>query len=348
MARVGIVGAGLFGTTAAIHAARRGHAVHLFETRSDILRSASTINQYRLHRGYHYPRSPETTQSCLSAVASFMEEYGDAIVSDSRRLYGIATQGSKTSLEDFLHHCDMHALEHQLVSAPELINPRLADAVEVVETSLDPDAIVLLAKKKLDEAGVHVHLGVSVDASIRDEFDRIVLAAYAHNNSVRAALGCAREKYQFEVCEKPVARLPSSFGRTDIVIMDGPFMSVGPIGRTDTYVLGHVVHSIHSTNVGHEPDIPDSVRPHLDNGIVHDSRCTRFKEFVEAGAPFIPALADARHIGSMYTIRTVLPWRDATDERPTLVSQIDEKVIQVFSGKLGNCVEAARAVTELI
>ena len=50
----------------------------------------------------------------------------------------------------------------------------------------------------------------------------------------------------------------------------------------------------------------------------------------------------------MYTVRTVLPDRDATDERPTLVSQIDEQVIQVFSGKLGNCVEAARAVAELI
>lgn len=322
--------------------------MHLFEKRSDILQSASTINQYRLHRGYHYPRSPETTQSCRSGFASFMEEYGDAIVSDSRRLYGIATEGSKTSLKDFLHHCDAHALEYQIVRAPELISPKLADVVEVVETSLDPDAIVLLVKKKLVESGVQVHLGTSVDSSIKDEFDRIVLAAYAYNNSIRAALDCVRETYQFEVCEKPVVRLPPSFGRTDIVILDGPFMSVGPIGRTGTYVLGHVVHSIHSSNVGHEPEIPDSVRPYLDNGIVYDSRCTRFKEFVEAGAPFIPALADARHIGSMYTIRTVLPYRDATDERPTLVSQIDEKIIQIFSGKLGNCVEAARAVTELI
>jgi glycine/D-amino acid oxidase-like deaminating enzyme len=348
MARVAVVGGGLFGTTAAIHVARRGHAVHLFEEKSDLLRSASTINQYRIHRGYHYPRSPETTQSCIAGVSSFVEEYRDAVVADSRHLYGIAREDSKTSLSQFMQHCDAHGLFYRAVSAAELINPERADAVEVVEDSLDPGALGTLVKKKLAETGVEVHLGASVDRSLTDRFDRVVLAAYASNNSVLAAIGRPREAYQFEVCEKPVVTLPPSFGRTDIVIVDGPFMSVGPFGRSDTYVLGHVVHAIHATNIGSEPEIPPSLRPCLDNGVIRNPRLTRFAQFVEAGAQFIPAIAQARHVGSMYTVRTVLPDRDATDERPTLVSQIDEQVIQVFSGKLGNCVEAARAVAELI
>jgi hypothetical protein len=193
-----------------------------------------------------------------------------------------------------------------------------------------------------------VHLGASIDRSIKDQFDTIVLAAYAYNNTVLGAISGVREVYQFEVCEKPVVSLPSSFGRTDIVIMDGPFMSVGPVGRSDMYVLGHVVHSIHASNDGFEAEIPAALQPYIDTGIVRGPRVTRFGEFVEAGAQFIPALAHARHIGSMYTVRTVLPHRDAIDERPTLVSRVDEKIIQVFSGKLGNCVEAGRAVAELI
>src|SRR5256885_4561811 len=344
MARVAVVGGGLFGTTAAIHVARRGHTVHLFERKSDLLQSASTINQYRIHRGYHYPRSPETTQSCLAGVGLFVDEYRDAVMSDSRHLYGIAREESKTSLKEFLHHCEVHKLAYRPVAVPELINPDRADAVEVVEDSLDPGALISLVKKKLAESGVEVQLNASVDRAIADQFDRIVLAAYASNNSVLAAISQARDTYQFEVCEKPVVSLPASFGRTDIVIMDGPFMSVAPFGRSDMYALGHVVHAIHATNIGLEPDIPVSLRPYLDNGIVRDLQFTRFPEFVEAGAHFIPAIADARQVGSMYTVRTVLPYRDATDERPTLVSTIDEKIIQIFSGKLGNCVEAARAV----
>ena len=348
MARVAVVGGGLFGTTAAIHVARRGHDVHLFERRSGLLQSASTINQYRIHRGYHYPRSPDTTQSCLAAVSSFTQEYGDAIVSNSRHLYGIAKQESKTSFDDFLRHCDRHTLFYRRVSAPELINPERADAVEVVESSLDPTALAALVTQKLVQSGVSVHLDTSVDGSIKDQFDMIVLAAYAYNNSVLAAISRVRDMYQFEVCEKPVVTLPSSFGRTDIVIMDGPFMSVGPVGHGDMFVLGHVVHSIHASNEGSEPEIPDALLPYIDSGIVRSPRLTRFEKFAEAGAQFIPALAHAQYVGSMYTVRTVLPHRDATDERPTLVSQVDEKIIQVFSGKLGNCVEAARAVTELI
>ena len=54
------------------------------------------------------------------------------------------------------------------------------------------------------------------------------------------------------------------------------------------------------------------------------------------------------HIGSMYTIRTVLPNVEKTDERPTLVNKIQNNVITVFSGKIGNCIEAANQVDALI
>ena len=49
----------------------------------------------------------------------------------------------------------------------------------------------------------------------------------------------------------------------------------------------------------------------------------------------------------MYTIRTVLPYKDDTDERPTIVKKQDNNFI-LFSGKIGNCVEAANRIEELI
>jgi hypothetical protein len=50
----------------------------------------------------------------------------------------------------------------------------------------------------------------------------------------------------------------------------------------------------------------------------------------------------------MYTVRAVLPYRDDTDERPTLVTQVDDRLIKIFSGKIPNCVEAARIACSLI
>ena len=58
--RVAVVGGGIFGCTTAWKLAKNGYEVDLFEKNDDIITQASSINQYRLHRGYHYPRSKET------------------------------------------------------------------------------------------------------------------------------------------------------------------------------------------------------------------------------------------------------------------------------------------------
>ena len=57
---------------------------------------------------------------------------------------------------------------------------------------------------------------------------------------------------------------------------------------------------------------------------------------------------ELEHVGSMFTIRTVLPGLDATDERPTLVTAVDERLVTVFSGKVGTCVRAAEEVAAIV
>ena len=59
-----VVGAGIYGITAATKLRTAGYIVDLYDSESEILKKASGINQYRIHRGYHYPRSPETIESC--------------------------------------------------------------------------------------------------------------------------------------------------------------------------------------------------------------------------------------------------------------------------------------------
>jgi hypothetical protein len=47
-------------------------------------------------------------------------------------------------------------------------------------------------------------------------------------------------------------------------------------------------------------------------------------------------------------VRAVLAHQEATDRRPTLVTRHNERVISVFSGKLGTAVRAAQEVLEAI
>src|SRR5437660_11754402 len=99
--RVAVVGGGIFGITAAVEIARAGHHVDLFERAPDLLQGASGINQYRLHRGYHYPRSPETAIQSKNAESSFVEKYADAILANDSHYYAIARERSLLSADQY-------------------------------------------------------------------------------------------------------------------------------------------------------------------------------------------------------------------------------------------------------
>lgn len=269
-------------------------------------------------------------------------------MAETTHLYGIAKAQSNVSYTDYLSFCTANFLEYRPVTVPDFIDPTAADAIEVRETSFDPEILRTLVKTKLYESGVNVRLGVRYCGQMENEFDRTIVATYASMNSLLSELGQPAERYQFEVCEKPVVRLPASFAKTDIVIMDGPFMSVGPRGRNGLYVLGHVVHAIHASNVGYRAEIPRGIDLYLDRGIVRNPTQTNFPRFIAAGKQFIPVLEHAEHVGSMFTVRAVPPDRDDTDERPTIVALAGKRIIKIFSGKIGNCVEAAKAATALI
>ena len=130
--------------------------------------------------------------------------------------------------------------------------------------------------------------------------------------------------------------------------MDGPFMCIDPYGDSKNFVLGNVVHAIHNTNIGKFPKIPKIFESLLDKGIIKSPPITNFKKFIDAGSEFIPQLKYAEHIGSMFTIRTVLPKIEKTDARPTIVRKVSDNVISIFSGKIGNCVDASLQVEKLI
>ncbi|HEY4520139.1 MAG TPA: FAD-dependent oxidoreductase [Candidatus Paceibacterota bacterium] len=348
--KVAIIGGGIFGATAAIHTARAGHETHLFEKLGGLLQAASGINQYRLHRGYHYPRSPETVVSAMNAEASFRKEYGGAVIDDGTNLYAIAREGSAVSADQFLASCDKHGLAWRVVEPDGLVSPeKIECCIEATEAWFDPTILRNLVEDKVRDSGVVVHVNTEARAEDLENFDRIVVATYAHTNSaLPGSHAHMREAYQFELCEKPVVTMPSSFGLRGIVVIDGPFMCVDPMGRTGQYVLGNVVHAIHASSVGHAPDIPPEFLPLMNRGVIRNPPKSAFQKFIEHGSAYIPSLREAKHIGSMFTIRTVLPHVEETDARPTIVKKLDDRHIRIFSGKIGNCVEAAQQVLTLL
>jgi hypothetical protein len=345
--RVCVAGGGLFGCTAAIHLARAGHDVHLYEP-NEVMGAASAVNQARLHGGAHYPRSGETVRECQAALASFRAEYGEAILDTGRHYYAIAKEGSKVSGLDYVAFCMRHRLSFASAFDCNLIATDAVDVVLSVEESrIDLDDLRAIVERKLAKEGVTVHFEPATQ-SLREKFDWIVIAAYASTNDVASELGARVEPFQFEVVEKPLVRMPSKFRNAGIVIMDGEFCCIDPYGQSGLHVMGHVKHAIHHANVGLNATIPRHLQDYLNCGLVVAPEHTRFQDFIEAGMKFIPGLMDAEHVGSFFTTRAVLPNRDADDARPTITSQIGTNIVRIFSGKLGTAVTAAREVVSMV
>lgn len=334
------MGGGVFGISAAILLAEDGHRVDLFERHHSLLSEASGINQYRLHRGYHYPRSLETALSSKEAEAEFMRLYGEATIAGDLHYYAIASRGSLTSAEDFHVFCRELGLFAE-PDRPRFIKPEsVATCVRVQESLIHPSRLRDLSEALLRSSGVRVHLDTSAHAETFDDHDFVVIATYALLNELVVPLGGAPQTYQFEVCEKPVIRLPQEFQGHSVVIMDGPFTCIDPLGGSDLFVIGNVVHALHHTNVGLKPEVPDELVPLLNRGIISDPPITRFDRFVETAQHFFEGAEKAEHIGSMFTIRTVLPYVEATDARPTMITPISDRAAAIFSGKIGTCVTA--------
>ncbi len=349
--KIAVVGAGIFGISVALRLSRAGYDVDLIEKNSDILQAASGINQYRLHRGYHYPRSFETSQSASAAEAHFRAEYGEAVVDHNNHYYGIAREGSKVSAQEFQDFCRRCDLEFEKVSLPLLDEDEFQLIVKVRESLFDPGALYKICRDKLHNSSIKLKLNMTADHSIFSKYDRVINCTYANLNSLLHPDKHDKKKYQFELCEKPILKFSPQFRRTSIVVLDGPFMCIDPLGSTNLHVMGNVVHALHHTGTGHCLDIPPEYISVMNKGVVpaqNIQHISRINDFIKSASQYIPEAVEAKHVGSMFTIRTVLPNVDHTDARPTLVEQVDDTLITVFSGKIGNSVIAAEEVLKLI
>lgn len=343
--KVAIIGAGIFGISSALLLKDAGFDVDVYEQQSDILCGASFCNQFRLHRGYHYPRSPETVDTLLNSVSLFEDFYKGCIINltSYKNYYCISKKNSFVSSDQYLDFCNSKKLEYNIVDNLPYVNKDNIDlSLLVDENIICYKSLKNICYEKLINNKIIIKFNIKFKESMKDEYDYVVNCTYCRTNDNSEQ----KKNYQFELCEKIIVKLSKRLNAISIVIMDGPFMCIDPYGNSGNHLLGNVVHAIHHRNIGEKPEIPEKYKCVLDKGFNKVSY-TRFDKFIKSGKKFIPDLEDAEYISSMFTVRTVLPNLEKTDARPTLVSK-QGKVIDVFSGKIDTCVTAAKQVLDLI
>jgi len=333
---VAVVGGGVYGCVSAADLARDGHQVTLYERRRELLLGATRANQGRIHRGYHYPRSPETAAECKDNAAMFEARFADAIVRDAHHHYGVAVTGSRTTPERYRSFLAEAGLTgwRPVNTLMESAHPLDLLLLTTDETFVDVDRLRGLLWRELAICGVEVVQEVTVSERELARYDRVVHATYGRGWP---------EPLQWEVVEVLLARLPTHLRAFSLVVLDGPFCSVDPLpdGR---HMIYDVERSVLSRNVGLEPLIPPGAGEIIDAGPFRIG--WRWQEILNAASRYVPELRQVHDVESMLTVRAVLPDAEATDARPALVA-LRGKDLHVLPGKIASCVSAARRVVEL-
>jgi hypothetical protein len=143
-----------------------------------------------------------------------------------------------------------------------------------------------------------------------------------------------------------VVQLGRAYYDNSFVILDGPFACIDPLPDTKLHLIYDVTHSVHHSNVGMAAEVPDHLAPLIDRGRVVTPH-THVQRMLATVDRYLHGLEQAQYVGSLFTVRAVLPDVDDTDERLTHITRCSDTV-HVLGGKLDASVTAAQRVVELV
>jgi hypothetical protein len=338
--KIAVVGAGIYGSYSAIRLAEAGHTVELFDP-IGILRAASDINQFRIHSGYHYPRSPETIEETLETCDEFISTFGPAIVRDTHHYYAVPKVGSLTLPDVYEEVMARHKLPLRRCE-PHWLNFDFIDrCYEVDENIYDPQALRGLLESRICAVGIKFRRETYA-ASMRGDYDFVIYATYGMGPS-SGMFRCAK----YQVAEKILVEMPEALRRVALVVVDGPFTAFDPYGSSANSQFGSAKNTNHwTTNDPHEP-IPEPYANILNRPRFEPVAFTRFEAMRADAALSVPLAKDAVYLGSRFTIRVVED-NPKEDRRTLYLQESAPREIHIFSGKVVSAAKAARLVCERI
>jgi hypothetical protein len=339
-AKIVVAGAGIYGVTAAIRLAEQGHEVHLFDPLG-VMQAASAINQYRVHAGYHYPRSPETIEETLEARAEFIEAFEPAIVRNSRHYYAIPRKDSRTPPDLYERVMRQHGLPLK-ECRPGWMNFDFIDrCYEVQEHIYDPDVLRELVGRRIRSLRIRFEEKV-FRPEMRNDFDFLIWATYG--------MGASRHVFniaKFQIAEKMLIELPEALRGVALVVVDGPFTAFDPYGSSPRSLFGSAKNTNHWTTTDPDEPVPEPYAGILNEREFRPVAFTRFEAMRADCCESVPGAKDAVYLGSRFTIRVVED-HPASDRRILYVQESAPGEFHIFSGKVVSAVKAARLICERI
>ncbi len=361
-----IIGAGLYGLYSALYCAKKGQRVTVLEMDGAAFSRATYINQARVHMGYHYPRSLATAQKSAGYFKRFVEDYSFCIHSRFQQVYATSRHFSWTDAKEFVKFCQDAGIPCEVLPVERYFREGSCDGAFLTE-EYTYDAHILrdffleeLGKqkgvellcqrditrilKREDRYEVHaLHQGKEE----RYEAPFVLNATYASVNQVLQLAGAGAEgsfepfRIKYELCEIILCRVNDRLRDIGLTVMDGPFFSIMPFGKTGYHSLTSVTFTPHKTSHETVPRFScmegGSCGRWLGNCDACEKKPKSAWEYMSALArKYVREEYRFTYEKSLFSMKPILKASEIDDSRPTVIKYATRRptFISVLSGKI--------------
>lgn len=272
---------------------------------------------------------------------------------DFTKLYAIARQNSKVTAKQFERFCYEIGAKIQLAkpSYSSLFNPQLVERIFLVEEyAFDTSKLEKWAIEELNEARVTLRfksrvttiskgpdklLNVVVQKENRTEellsshyvFNCTYSGLNQFNGDYKGTQSCLKQ----EIAEMALMKMPLELENLGITVMDGPFFSMMPFPAFGLHSLSHVRYTPHVNWLDQQGLDPYE---RLNNY----EQVSRVDRMIRDVSRYLPALANAKYIDSLFEVKTVLVKNESDDGRPILFEKHFNLpgMFSVLGGKIDN------------
>lgn len=356
-----IIGAGLYGLYSALFCGKRGMTVLVLECDDAAFKRATYINQARVHMGYHYPRSLNTAIKSAGYFKRFNDDFGFCVHNSFNQIYATSSEFSWTNEAEFVEFCKAANIRCDRVSVDNYFQSNMCDGAFLTE-EYTYDAHIL-RDYFLDELSKLNNVEIVYKVDVKDivldgnkyivrinnkcevETEFILNSTYASVNQILKKSNIEDLfKIKYELCEIILCKASTVLKDVGITVMDGPFFSIMPFGKTGFHSLTSVTFTPHDSSFSDVPKFKCQEKSGALCGDVFLGNCNDCPNKPETSWPYMSRLAkkylnpefEFEYVSSLFSMKPILKSSEVDDSRPTAIKIHSDKptFISVLSGKI--------------
>jgi hypothetical protein len=327
-----IVGAGWYGCHLGLFLKKKGYSVKIYEKNTDIFQGSSGKNQFRLHQGYHYPRSSITIEEARNNYQKFIKKYSNFIKFPQKNIYCIASKLSLIDFGTYLNTLKINKLPFSKIKLIFLKN--IEGAVSVKEGIFQNSKIIKYFKKELKKEIIFKKKIKNIK-SLSADFDYIIDCT---NNTESNNF---KRKIKYILTVSFIYKKKTKRSEYALTVMDGKLPSIFPYAdKKDFYTLTHSKYT-------HIKSFSSYNKLERYKSTISKRLITRHKKLSEESiCEFYSNFRTKFTYKGYFLSYKVIP-TGKSDYRPTFYKK-EKNILSIFSPKIANIFSAESIVNSFI